>query len=102
MSTNPFEPPKEVLCDTCRQNVAVRHFWVDDVLFAGKLVQRHLCVTCPYPISNWQLHELTMLILETGNFELCGGKPFSFGGVPGVSYPQREILCQACALPNQT
>ena len=91
------QPPKgSDLCDTCRQNVAVRHFRDDN------LVERHLCASCRYPMTDWQLHELTMFLLKTGKCERCGGKPFSFGGVPGVPYPPREILCQACALPART
>ena len=92
MPINLYEPPKEGLCDTCRQNVAVRHLRDDD------LTERHLCVSCPYPITDWQLCELTYYLLKTGKCERCGGKPFSFGGLPGVAFPPRRLLCEACAL----
>jgi len=84
-------PTKDILCDTCRQNVAVRHFY--DSEHPSGLIERHLCVSCPYPMTNWQQVELTRYLLLNGKCEECGRPPSSFVGIPG---PERFLLCGDC------
>ncbi len=77
----------ETLCDTCRQNVAVRHFTDAD------MVQRHLCVLCPYPMTDWQQVVITTCVILNGKCQSCGSPAFCSLGLPG---PNRFVLCKDC------
>jgi hypothetical protein len=82
----------DILCDTCRQHIAVRHFIDADYQFGP--VERHICLDCPRPISAGDDALLSKRIVEGGRCQICSTPAFSVSGIPG---PSREVLCQQCA-----
>jgi hypothetical protein len=94
---NNLRAPADQLCDTCRQNVAIRRF-ID--FQYGRPRERRMCADClvMHPLSPIELLELTSRIFATGKCEICGDQPFSVGGMPGeTGVTRRAVLCRKCS-----
>lgn len=79
------------LCDTCRQNHAIRH-WTN-AEHPGVLVERQVCAMCLGLSDNEILFELTAFLMREGKCQFCGGPFFAVSGIPG---PGRIVACQRC------
>ena len=79
------------LCDTCRQNRAIRH-WIDAEQ-PGQLIDRQVCAMCLGLSESEAACELPEYLLAVGKCQFCGAPAFSVSGVPG---PKRVVACSEC------
>jgi hypothetical protein len=79
------------LCDTCRQNRAIRH-WTD-ADHPGVLISRQVCAMCLGLSQSETIIELTTYLMREGKCQFCGGPVAAVSGIPG---PGRIVDCQQC------
>jgi hypothetical protein len=87
-------PQPTSLCDTCRQNQAVRRIIECDHPLGT--VERQLCLECSsrHPLSAEDFMAITEQILLSGRCQVCGQRAVAVSGIPG---PALRVLCERCA-----